>query len=209
LPDEEKSDLDPVLQSWQKQRQDSRSEMLEYLDSENYSNFKRKFNIFLKTPGAGVRKMRKGIPVPGKVKELAPVLIYERLAVVRSFDPYIENAPFDLLHALRLEIKKLRYTVEYFREVLGPESEGLINQFKQLQDHLGDLVDAQVSIELLGKILDKKASKKEELPKEVIKSYLEYKTEERDQLISSFPESWSELNSPEFRRNLALAVSTL
>jgi len=209
LPDEAKSDLDPLLESWRNQRQSARAEMLEYLDSEDYSDFKRKFNIFLKTPGAGVRKMRTDIPFPRTVTELAPVLIYERLAVVRSFDPFIEDADLDLLHALRLEIKKLRYTVEYFREVLGPESKELIDQFKQMQDHLGDLVDAQVAIELLGKFLGNKAIKKEGIPLEGIESYLVYKIEERDRLLSTFPEAWAKFVQPEFRRNLASAISTL
>lgn len=209
LSDEAKSGLDPLLESLRKQRQEARAEMLEYLDSQDYSDFKRKFNIFLKTPGTGARKMRKGIPAPKRVKELAPVLIYERLAVVRSFESFIENAPLELLHVLRIEIKKLRYTVEYFREVLGPESNELIEQLKGLQDHLGNLVDAQVAIDHLQNILDKKASKKEELSLEGIGTYLEFKTEERDRLLTTFPEAWSQFNQPEFRRKLALALETL
>ena len=93
--------------------------------------------------------------------------------------------------------------------MLGPESNELIEQLKGLQDHLGNLVDAQVAIDHLQNILDKKASKKEELSLEGIGTYLEFKTEERDRLLTTFPEAWSQFNQPEFRRKLALALETL
>ena len=50
---------------------------------------------------------------------------------------------------LRIEFKKFRYTVEYFREVLGKRAFEVIEEVKPLQDHLGDMNDAQVASQIL------------------------------------------------------------
>jgi CHAD domain-containing protein len=189
--------------------------MLIYLDSEEYSTFKRKFNAFLKTPGIGNREQPKDTPAPNTVREITPVLIYQRLAWVDSYDPYIENASFEQLHALRIEFKKLRYTLEYFQEVLGPQAEFVINDLKKTQDHLGALTDAQVVTKRLEKFVRKQASKgskkakKKTLSLDGIEAYQQFQIEQRDILFSTFPETWADFRRPEFRQNLAQAVSAL
>jgi CHAD domain-containing protein len=77
---------------------------------------------------------------------LAPLLIYTRLASVRAFNAILPDASIEQLHGLRIEFKKLRYTIEFFREVLGEEARAVIDDLKALQDHLGDLNDAQGAI---------------------------------------------------------------
>jgi CHAD domain-containing protein len=49
-----------------------------------------------------------------------------------------------VLHALRIEAKYLRYSLEFTRHLLGPDGDQLITQLKQLQDHLGALNDAKI-----------------------------------------------------------------
>ena len=212
---EEGPGLEPLLQSWQAQREKARLEMLAYLDSKEYLYFKEAFNVFIHTPGAGVISLPGGNPVPAQVSELAPILIYERMASVRAYQAVLPGAPIEQLHALRIEFKKLRYTVEYFKDVLGPLSKELISEFKSLQDHLGDLVDAQVAIQILQEFL--KGEKEKGLaPEDVfqaeaeaVNAYLAYRQAEFTHLLETFPEAWEIFNRPEFRKNLARAVSEL
>jgi CHAD domain-containing protein len=153
--------------------------------------------------------------MPDLVRELAPALIYERLAAVQAYDSVIPDAPVGQLHALRIEFKKFRYTVEYFREVLGSESKGIIDELKTLQDHLGDLNDAEVATQILQEFLKdqvKKAKQAGLVPEsesQAIAAYMAYRQEERDQLKQNFPVAWAQFNRPEFRKNLALAISVL
>jgi CHAD domain-containing protein len=207
--------LDSLLQSWQAQREKARATMLAYLDSKDYQNFKDSFVAFITTDGAGVPPKPKGNPTPGLVRELAPILIYERLAAVMAYDAVIPDAPVGQLHALRIEFKKFRYTVEYFREVLGPQSKGIIDELKTLQDHLGDLNDAEVATQILQEFLKdqtkkaKQAATVQEAESQAIVAYMAYRQEERDRLKQNFPDAWAYFNRPEFRQNLALAVSVL
>src|SRR5690606_3507983 len=92
-----------------------------------------------------------GEPQPYRVRHVAPVAIYERLAAVRAYDEWvtIPSPPVARLHALRIVCKRLRYAVEFFREALGPEAKILINQVVGMQDHLGELQDAVVASGIL------------------------------------------------------------
>jgi CHAD domain-containing protein len=215
LPPDTPHGLDALLQGWQIQREQARAKMLAYLDSREYQILKDDFYIFVNTLGAGASPLPIGNPTPHRVSELVPALIYERLAAVRAYDSVIADAPVEQLHALRIEFKKLRYTVEYFRDVLGQESKEIINEFKGLQDHLGDLNDANVAIQILQEFLDEysKKFKGDEQPPEgeiqAINAYIAFRQDERDRLKQSFPEAWTHFNRPEFMQALAMAISVL
>jgi len=215
LPEEKRVGLNLVLQTWREKRELARSKMLAYLDGQDYSKFKQKFYVFLSTPGAGARKISKDHPVAYRIVDLAPSLIYERMAAVRAFEPFLEDAPIELLHALRIEFKMLRYTIEYFQEILGPTTNDLINELKTIQDHLGDLNDANVAIQLMNKYLDGWNASQASLPveerqnMEEIASYLAARDDERRHLKVSFQDAWGHFIRPEFKEKLALAIAVL
>jgi len=156
-----------------------------------------------------------GRPAPVRVREVAPVLIYERLAAVRAYGPALPTASFEQLHRLRIEFKRLRYAVEFFREVLGDEAREVIADLKQLQDHLGSLNDANVACQVLSEFLEGQEEKPvrrqtvRRNKREPVAAYLALQHAERQQLLVSFPEAWAYFERPEFRRNLALAISVL
>ena len=215
LPEGQHSGLDPLLGDWQAQRESARTQLLAHLDSQEYAAFKRKFNIFINTPGAGARKIPKDQPTPDQVRELAPILIYTRLAAVRAYAPFMDDAPIERFHALRIEFKKLRYTVEYFQEPLGKNAKDVINDLKKLQDHLGDLNDAQVATQLVSQFIEAWEAQQNDLPVnerqniEAVVNYLAYRYAERHQLMVTFRPAWRLFQRPGFRRNLARAVSVL
>ncbi len=209
LPKEQRQGLGPLFQEWEVQREAKRVEMLAYLDSQDYHTFKRQFNIFLYTPGAGARQIPHDEPSPKIVSELAPVLIYTRLAAVRAYDSFIADAQIETLHALRIEFRKFRYAVEYFREVLGKQAEEIIEEFKGLQDHLGDLNDANVASQIIEAFIEKRQDEEGAEDLEPTRKYLTARQSERDRLMESFPGVWERFNSTALRRKLAEALAIL
>jgi CHAD domain-containing protein len=213
LPEERRDGLRPLLLSWEQTREDAREAMVKYLDSREYETFKFRFDDFLNTPGAGARQVPEA--TPNLVREVAPGLIYDRYATARAYDSILDSASLEQFHALRIEFKKLRYTVEYFREVLGPQAGDVIVELKALQDHLGDLNDANVATLLLRDFLAEWDVLQARLPvedrqtPEPILDYMAYRYAERQSLMLTFSETWTRFNSPEFRQNLAMAVSML
>ena len=215
LPTGQQNDLEPLLAAWGQEREDARQEMSAYLQSAGYQAFKEKFYEFVSPPGAGALLRSEAMPVPYLVREAAPVLIYNRLAAVRAFEAILEQASLEQFHALRIEFKKLRYTLEYFREVLGEESKGIISEIKGLQDHLGDLNDARVAAEMLRDFLPRWDAIQAALPvadrrgPQPILDYLASRYAERQRLMLSFKDAWRRFNRPELREKLALAVGVL
>jgi CHAD domain-containing protein len=215
VPADERPGLDPLLNAWQQKRSDERDRMMAYLDSEKYQQFKVTFNEFVSTPGEGVRANTENDSRPDLVRHVAPVLIYTHLAAARSYDAIVDTAAIEHLHALRIEFKKLRYTLEFFREVLGEQSREVINDIKTLQDHLGNLNDADVACRILREFIATWEERQIDLPlherknPEPVVAYLAAKHAERHRLMITFPEAWAYFNRPEFLRAVALTVSVL
>jgi len=215
LPEGKRAGLQPLLDVWQQERDSARDKMLVHLDSESYQQFKQDFNEFVSTPGAGARQLSGNNPEPDLVRYVAPILVYTNLAAVRAYDKIVPNAAIEQLHALRIAFKKLRYTVEFFREVLGPQSRQVIDDLKNLQDHLGDLNDANVACQILREFIESWEERQMDLPlqerqnPEPVVDYLAAKHAERYNLMITFPEAWAHFNRPEFLENVALAISVL
>jgi CHAD domain-containing protein len=214
-PPERREGLAPLLDTWLTERETARGKMIDYLNSDDYNQFRSEFNVFLNTPGMGIRDPQDGSDQLSLVQHAAPILIYTQLASVRNYDATINNATIEQMHALRIEFKKFRYTVEFFKEVLGEEYSHLIADIKIMQDHLGDLNDADVACQILGDFISKWEVQQMTLPlserknPEPIVGYLAAQHAERHNLMTTFPEVWRHFNRTEFRKNLALAISVL
>jgi len=215
LPEAERPGLDPLFAFWQSEREAARGRMLAFLDGQAYADFKREFNVFVQSPGSAVRPISDNPPEPRLVSEIAPVLIFTRMATVRAYGPFMQGAPIERYHALRIEFKKLRYTVEFFREVLGEEAKVAINQFKKIQDHLGDLNDAEVVSQILEHFLEGWLPEQASLPESerldgtVIRAYEQSRLDEKDALLASFQGIWDAFNDSEFRHNLVRSLILL
>jgi CHAD domain-containing protein len=115
------------------------------------------------------------------------------------------------LHALRIECKRLRYSLEFFREVLGPQAKDVIAEVVQLQDHLGDLNDADVANTMLSEFLfggaGGDASGRVIAPGVV--AYLAVTQHALQDLVETFPGRWSHFGRSEVRRWLSDSIAVL
>jgi CHAD domain-containing protein len=224
LPPERQNDLEPLRVVWEAEREQDRAKMVTYLDGERYVQFKERFGEFLQTPGAGALPpfSEAGEPLPNRLRHVVPVLVYQRLAVVRAYDEWVtgENVPLERLHQLRIASKGLRYTLEYFQEVLGPEAKEAIKEIKGLQDHLGDLQDAVVASNLLRDFLTwgtwGHAQTKRGTPPPTepivapgVAAYLAARQIELQQLVGTFSQVWERIQSADFGQLVAAALTPL
>jgi CHAD domain-containing protein len=207
--------LEPLLNDWKETIDRQRSKLIKHLQSEAYHNFKQNFNIFLQVSDNIKTQVTQNDDMHSRVRDTVPVLVYSRYAAVRTYESIIPTASVSQLHALRIEFKKFRYTLEYFSEILGEAANQAIDELKQLQDHLGELHDTDVACQLVRGFLkewdDEQIHKPipERLNPEQIVIYLAYLHAERYHLIRSFPELWRKFSQPEFRQNIAQAISLL
>ena len=223
LPPERQGELMPLREAWEEERERAREEMLAYLDGDRYSGFTERSAELLQTiEGWGLPAMtKKGEAVPHLVRHVAPMEIYERMAGVLAYEEWLTRPDLSLkrLHRLRIAGKRLRYTLEFFEEVLAPQTGDLINQMKRLQDHLGDLQDAVVASELLRDFLTwgtwgHVQGKRAKAPKEPVVApgvaiYMAEKQAELQRLLDGFPAVWAYFQSPEFKQTVAVVVAPL
>ena len=147
LPDERAGDLDGLLEAWKAERDKQREHLVTYLDGKRYRRFVATTTELLEGPVEALAPQNIVTPRPQRVAQVLPGVLYKDMAVVWAFEGQLGGleTPLPRFHALRKACKGLRYTLEFFEDVLGPGARPLIKRVKGLQDHLGDLQDAVVT----------------------------------------------------------------
>ncbi len=208
------ADLTPLVEAWQARLDEARPRLIEHLDSPRFDRFVHDFHAFLTTPGAGAKKA--GDRVPTEARHVLPQLIYGLYEQVRVYDDVADTRDISTLHALRIELKRLRYALEFFEEILGPEARAVIKDVKVMQDHLGDLNDAEVAEGILSEFIAQHDRAHSGTPRflrepdiDGVAQYLAATRAEKDRLLATFPEAWDNFRREDVRRNLALAVAVL
>jgi CHAD domain-containing protein len=112
----------------------------------------------------------------------------------------------------------MRYTFEFFEEVLGSDAKPLIGATKDMQDHLGDLQDAVVTCNVLRNFLTwgawepPAANARRALTMIVapgVATYLAARQEELNRLVDTFPAMWVKIRGDGFSTRLAKVVGEL
>jgi CHAD domain-containing protein len=220
LPAEQASGLTPVMAEIAREREAARAEMLAYLESKRYRRFVEQFGEFLEQPGAGalpviVEDIR---VIPHRLRHVVPITIQQRLAGVRSYDQWLaeKEPPLPRLHQLRIAFKDLRYALEFFREVLGPDAGALIEEIKQAQDHLGDIQDCVVAGGLLRCFLAWGTFQPPAKPVEMTAViapgaaiYLAARLAELQRLLATFPATWERFNRMEVRDRFSQSLASM
>jgi CHAD domain-containing protein len=113
------------------------------------------------------------------------------------------------LHALRVDGKRFRYTLEFLREILPPTVEPIVAEVTKLQDHIGELNDSQIAAETTRAWLIDAAGGLNPAEKRAAAAYL--RSAERDvlRLTRAFPALWRRITGPTFRRRLALVIGAI
>jgi CHAD domain-containing protein len=222
MPGERRSELDPLLAAWQTAHAEARKRMLDLLDSKSHAQFKKEFARFLATADAGAPPAppETDAPRPHRVREAVPVLVVGSYAAVRAYEGRVvgTDTPLPRLHKLRIAAKGLRYTLEFFREILPTEVETLIDRIKELQEHLGNLQDAVVTCGILRDFLawgtwgDRRTEAAAAAGVVVapgVATYLSVRQAELQRLLKGFPAVWKKVSGEDFRRQVFAVMAGL
>jgi CHAD domain-containing protein len=186
---------------WQIRKQKADEKVRDYLAKGKYPLLLTEFEQFCLSEGDGAL-VPIGLMMPSKVGHLAPVFLYKKLANVRAYDVYLDDVDLQRLHELRIQLKELRYTLEFFQPVMGISVKENIDTVKKLLTHLGDLNDARVHMVMFD-------NNKEESLAAGVRLYRHAKEMELEKLLVEFPRLWTMFDSLEWRKQLSEAMSLL
>jgi triphosphatase len=146
-PPAHRGGLEPFRRYLEAERVRRRRDLLAALDSERYFALLR----MLEEVSRGQAMARRD-----QAAAQAPIALVGRRALKKAFrrllrrGRQVRTAPTpEDLHALRIRAKRLRYLLEFLREVTGKPGRRLVKQLVRLQDLLGAYHDAVVAAEFV------------------------------------------------------------
>lgn len=201
---DDRTSLTPLLELVEEHHHEALNEVHAWLSDPRFSKFLTRFYGVIESP-APEPMTKVGLPNATQVSHVLPRLIYTQWEAVQRFDSVIDHANATTLHALRIEFKRLRYTLEFFEEVLGPSLKTVIREIKAMQDHLGDLNDAEVA----GVLLRDWQKSLKKADRSAVADYRTARETEAAQLKTGTAAAWANFNRPEVHEALAIAIAVL
>jgi CHAD domain-containing protein len=207
LPVAEQRALEPLVAAWRTHRDDARVLLVRELDSDGYRRWLDDYAEFVRHEGTAV--VATGPTEPHRVRDTAASRIHAAYEQVRAYEPVLRWADVETLHELRIAGKWLRYSLEFVREALGPDADGLIARVTALQDHLGLMHDADVSAHLARDFLVEHAGSLSDVESGAIAHYLVNREREVTRLQRTVGRTWRGVAGIAFRRSLGRALAGL
>jgi CHAD domain-containing protein len=160
IPDRLRPGIAPLFTSLKRRRSAEKRKTIRFIDSAEYRR------IIAHIEAVAGYKPVPDHPEPDAaqqpIKPLASRVIFKRYRkIIKAGSRIDASTPDEELHRLRIECKKLRYALEFFRTLYAAgEMKGLIKQLKSLQDNLGRFNDLSVQQDFLNGFLETMDQKK-------------------------------------------------
>ena len=197
LPPVLRDDIAPLFEYLHKKRSRALQKVIRSLKTKRYAGILDDWQAFLnEPPQESSNAMKAELPIT----DLARKRIYKKYrSVVKGGNQILENAEDEMLHALRIHCKKLRYLMEFFASLFPRKKINvLINQLKKLQDNLGDFNDLCVQEEYLLNISQEIPANQRQIRKTLVAigSLIGTLARERQIVKDAFAETFTEFASP-------------
>lgn len=137
------------------------------------------------------------------VRDLAGSQVFRAFERVREFAPTVRWADAPTLHRLRIQAKRLRYSLEFLADVLGPDKAWLVEHLVALQDHLGALNDATVTAAAVRTFLEHQQVRLTAEQRTEVVAYLDDRERTARALRRGTSRPWRAVNGITFARRLA------
>lgn len=205
LSSEDSAQLARVLEAWKRERSELQGTLIKLLDSGEYKAWRDRMDAFL-DDDAGDDSPR--------IAEALPPLLWKQYGAVRAYEVGLDGASPERLHALRIDVKRLRYTLEFFEDAFETKPASLIEPLVKLQDHLGRVQDAVVGAQALTDFIgaegDRAKKAGESIPEfRAIAAYHAFLLRRIDGLGERLREGWSPVVGLRYRRGLGRAAAGL
>ena len=197
--------LVPLAKHWRRRRQVAFDELVKLLGSKRYGRFVDRMLHFAETPGAGVTKRLAEVPVA----DVAPITLRAALDKMLTAGAVAAGSgDLETWHALRIEGRRLRYSVEAFADVLAEKpTRDILRRITRLQDRLGSLQDAVVATEAASSWLDGGDSETTEKVTVAVEKYVAKRHAEITASRAGIARPWRAISGVTFARLFERALN--
>ena len=134
----------------------------------------------------------------------APAMLAKQWNKVARHDRRLERLSSQEQHALRIECKRLRYTAEFFADLYPGRLAEIVKPMVRMQDALGDVHDADVYTERVGRFRKRWGRKPEdEAVGDAGVALLSHLEQGRRTSLTKASATWRAFNAPKSARRLA------
>ena len=140
---------------------------------------------------------------------MLPSELWAHHGAVSAYQSLLPGAPVGALHALRIEGKRLRYLLEFFRDVLDRCAGKAIEALVALQDHLGEMQDGVVAMGLVREFLAGPEAVATPGAPAAAARYMESRQARIEELRQTLDRPWSQVAGPALRTCLSKAIAAL
>ena len=138
-------------------------------------------------------------------RENARTILPQKIEEVYTWEEFIRDPEKrEELHNMRISIKRLRYTMEFFAVNYDKHFTDFIETIIDLQDALGDIHDSDVVLEVLTEYKEDRQSA--ELPG--VDTLIARTTKSRNADYQAFLERWEQLSAAGFRQKLLTIIAS-
>lgn len=184
---------------WDGKRVLARDNMLTYLEDEKFQIFKTRFRNFLNSTEYDLARK--------KILHFVPMLIAINLENILAYDDIFPHPSPDQLHAFRIAIKQLRYTIEFIQSMIGCSAVSCLDFLKKLQTHLGKINDIRVAIESMVEIFYQSQYDRDAVSSG-FEGYITFKKNALEAEIIKFCIDWESSMGMERLKSLVSVLST-
>jgi CHAD domain-containing protein len=190
--------IQPLVAIWQAERRTAMTVLERRLVSRRHARWLARLAAFV-TAAPAIRSDRPGQVVRDRAGSQV-LRAYER---VRAFAPTVRWADAAALHRLRIQAKRLRYSLEFLGAVLGPDRPWLVERLVALQDHLGALNDATLTAQAVRDFLEGHQLQLDPAQRAETVAYLDDREREARRLRRGVGRPWRTIAGVTFARRLA------
>lgn len=193
--------VEPLINSWAAGHQQARQSLVAYAEGKEFA--------YLLSQLQELVQSQSRIPASMKqrhlVYKMAPQYLRSAAEKVLAYDRVLSQASLEELHLLRIECKRLRYSLEFLDDLLAGDSTLVLDRLVDAQTQLGTLHDWYVSLASLARDLGQAQSPSE---RQGINTYRAYCYANMNQAYIRFLASWHAYANPHIQHALQSLLNT-
>jgi CHAD domain-containing protein len=137
--------MDSIVGRWEKTCDQARRSLVDYIEGKAFKALIAQLQHLVCSPDSSPAIVKRRC----RVKVMAKQHLHSASLRVLAYDKVIKTASLEELHKLRIECKRLRYSLEFFRSLLGSDSAMILTRLVDTQIQLGALHDWYVCLAAL------------------------------------------------------------